>query len=417
MYPEEIPVRLTTATARTLVLPPGRTDHVFFDRDVAGFGLRVRASGARTWMVQYAIAGRTRRMMLGSIAVLDAGKARDTAKDLLAQVRLGRDPAAEKVQARVKAAETFGALLPRFLERQRARLKPRSFEETERHLAAHAKPLHGRPVEAIDRRAIATRLAEIAKASGPAAANRVRASLSGYFTWLAREGYVEANCVTFTNKAIENGSRTRVLADDELAAIWRAAAEAGQYGAIVRLLLASGARRDEIGGLRWSEIDLDDAAITLPPARTKNRREHIIPLSEQALAVLAAQPRRTEADGSERDHVFGHGTGRGYQDWSGSKVDLDARLAASGHAFEWVLHDFRRSLSTALHERFGVSPAVVESILGHVGGHKGGIAGVYNKAQYFIERRRVLAQWGKHIETIAHGKKPTSTIVKLRKQR
>jgi integrase len=409
-------MRLTAQTVRAISLPKGVSDKVFFDDAVPGFGLRVRATGARTWMVQYAIAGRTRRIVLGSTAVLDPGKARDTAKDILAKVRLGHDPAGEKATARVKAAETFGAILPRFLERQRARLKPRSYEEVERHLLAHAKPLHGRPIEAIDRRAIATRLAEIVKASGPAASNRVRASLSAFFSWAAREGYLDANPAAFTNKAVENGSRERVLADDELVAIWRAAGDA-PYGVIVKLLMLSGGRRDEIASLRWSEIDLDAATITLPPARTKNRREHIIPLPDQALAILSAQPQRLEADGSPRDLVFGRGE-RGYQDWSGSKADLDARIGAArrGKALAWTLHDFRRSLSTALHERFGVPPHVVEAVLGHVGGYKAGVSGVYNKALYLDERRRALARWADHLETLVSGKKP-SIIVKLRKRR
>jgi integrase len=409
--------RLTATTIRTLVLPPGKADHVFFDSDLPGFGLRVRATGAKTWMVQYAVAGKTRRMVLGSPAVLDPGKAREAAKDLLATVRLGRDPAGEKAVTRAKAAETFGALLPRFLERQRARLKPRSLEETERHLVAHAKPLHGRPIEAIDRRTIATRLAEIAKASGPAASNRVRTSLSAFFSWAAREGYVESNPVAFTNKAVENGSRERVLTDEEITLIWRSVGDS-QYGAIIKLLALSGARRDEVASLRWSEIDLDAATITLPPARTKNRREHVIPLSESALAILASKPRRTEADGTPRDLVFGYGR-RGYQDWSGSKTDLDARIAAARKgraALDWTLHDFRRSLSTALHERFGVPPHVVETVLGHVSGHKGGVSGIYNKAAYLDERRRALQRWAEHIENLVSGKKP-STIVKLRKRR
>jgi integrase len=368
-------------------------------------------------MVQYAIGGKTRRMVLGSPAVLDPGKARETAKDLLAAVRLGRDPAAEKATVRAKAAETFGALLPRFLERQRARLKPRSFEEVERHLAAHAKPLHGRPIEAIDRRAIATRLAEIAKASGPAASNRVRTSLSAFFSWAAREGYVESNPVAYTNKAIENGSRERVLNDDELAAVWRAAGD-GQYGAIVKLLALTGARRDEIASLRWSEIDLDAATVNLPPTRTKNRREHVIPLSESALAIVAAQPRRTEADGTPRNLVFGYGQ-RGYQDWSGSKADLDARIAVArkGRALDWTPHDFRRSLSTALHERFGVPPHVVEAVLGHVGGHRSGVSGIYNRALYLDERRRALQRWADHIEQLVSGKPAKAKVVTLRRRK
>jgi integrase len=206
------------------------------------------------------------------------------------------------------------------------------------------------------------------------------------------------------------------LNDDELAAVWRAAGD-GQYGAIVRLLALSGARRDEIASLRWSEVDLDAATITLPPARTKNRREHVIPLSELAFAIVAARPRRTEADGTPRDLVFGYGQ-RGYQDWSGSKADLDARIAAArkGRGLDWTPHDFRRSLSTALHERFGVPPHVVEAILGHVGGHRGGVSGIYNRALYLDERRRALQRWADHIEQLVSGKKP-GTIVKLRKPR
>jgi integrase len=411
-------MRLTAQNIRTVALSPGVTDKVFFDSDLPGFGLRVRATGAKTWMIQYAIAGRTRRMMLGPTSVLDPGKAREAAKDLLAKVRLGGDPAGEKVQARAKAGETVGALLPRFLERQRGRLKPRSYEETARHLTAHARPLHAWPVESIDRRTIATRLAEIAKTSGPAASNRVRASLSAYFTWAAREGYVDRNPVAYTNKAVENGSRERVLADDELVAIWHAASD-NQYGAIVKLLMLTGARRDEIASLCWSEVDVDAAVVTLPPGRTKNRREFVIPLSEPALAILTAQPRRLEADGSERNLVFGHGAERGWQDWSGSKVGLDARIteARKGRALEWRLHDFRRSLSTALHERFGVPPNIVEAALGHADGHKRGVAGVYNKAIYLDERRLALERWGEHILAVVSGKAMKGKVVNLRRRK
>src|SRR5262249_2383812 len=290
-----------------------------------------------------------------------------------AQVRLGRDPAAEKEHERARALESFGALLPPFLERQRAKQKPRSYEETERHLTKHCKVFHRRPVESLDRRAIGARLAEIEKENGPAASNRVRASLSTYFMWLARAGYVAANPVAVTNQAVDDGPRGRVPSDDELRSIWQALARGSpgdHYGTILKLLLLTGARRDEIGSLRWSEVDPDDATITLPPPRTKNRREHIIPLSSPALALLAAQPRRTSADGAPRDHVFGNGLERGFQGWSKSKAELDARIARADRGVKgWVLHDFRRALSTGLHDRLGVAPHVVETILGHVSGH------------------------------------------------
>jgi len=404
-------VKLTAANIRALKLPPGVADKVFFDEDVPGFGLRMRASGVHSWMIQYAIAGRTRRVVLGLLTAVDPGKARATAKDLLAQARLGHDPAAEKERAKAAAAETFGALLPRFLERQRTRLKPRSYVETERHLKVHVKVLHGSPIEAVTRRAIAGRLAEIEKHNGPTARNRVRASLSAYFTWAAKEGYVDANPVAFTNKA-EEKARERVLSDEELRAIWLAAGD-DQFGALVKLLMLTGARRSEIGGLTWGEVSPTLPLITLPPTRTKNGREHFVPLSEPALAILRTQPRRAMGDGTPREHIFGNIVGCGYQNWSRGKVDLDARIAEANHGkalAPWTLHDFRRSVSTSLHDRFGVLPHVVEVILGHAGGHKGGVAGTYNKALYLDERRRALERWGAHIMELVTGKRAKAKV-------
>ena len=154
----------------------------------------------RTFVIQYKFGAKHRRMPLGAVSAIELGKARSTAKDLLAAVRLGRDPAGEKLEQRQKISTTFGALLPRFLARQRSRLKPRSYLETKRHLLVHARPLHGLGVEKIDRRTIAIRLAELEQ-NGPAAANRTRASLSAYFAWLLREGILEANPVLNTNGA------------------------------------------------------------------------------------------------------------------------------------------------------------------------------------------------------------------------
>jgi len=409
----------TVASIRALLARLGRLpanyDKVHFDDDLPGYGLRVRGSGVHSFMVQYARAGVSKRIVIGKLGSIDPGKAYAGARELMAQVRLGRDPATEREHERARELEIFGALLPRFLERQRAKQKPRSFEETERHLTKHCKPFHRRPVEGLDRKTIGTRLAEIEKESGPSAANRVRASLSAYFMWLAREGYLDANPVAFTNKAVEGGARGHVPSDDELRIIWRALEPGDQYSAIVKLLLLTGARRDEIGSLRRSEVDLEDATITLPPPRTKNRCEHVIPLSAPALELLAAQPRRSGADGTPRDHVFGNGVDRGYQGWSKSKAELDARIA--GRAKDWVLHDFRRALSTALHDRFAVPPHVVEAILGHISGHKAGVAGTYNKAAYLDDRRRALERWGAHMMELVEGTPRKAKVVHLKQRR
>jgi integrase len=410
-------VKLTTTAIRSLTLPAGRQDKTFFDDALPGFGLRLRAGGSRTWIVQYDFGAVTRRMTIGPVAVVNLGEARERARDILAAVRLGQDPASTKLEARARASETLGALLPRYLAHQRARLRPRSFAQVGHHLSVHARPLHSQPIAAISQRAVAIRLHDIATTAGPTTANLVRASLSAYFGWMQREGLAETNPVLNTNKAVVSGPRKRVLSDGELAEVWRALSD-DQFGAIVKLLALTGQRRDEIGGLRWSEVDLDEAVIRLPAHRVKNGVAHEIPLSPAVLAILQAQPRRTEADGTVRDLIFGFGRG-GFSDWSKRKIMLDQRILAARPAAGitdpmpgWRLHDLRRTCSTVMHDQLGIMPHIVEAVLNHTGGHRRGDAGTYNRATYDYEKRRALERWGEHIEALTSGKKPTK-IVKL----
>jgi integrase len=403
-------MKLTASTIRSLTLPQGVSDRTFFDDDVPGFGVRARASGSRTFVIQYKIGGQHRRMPLGSVTEIDLGKARTTAKDLLAEVRLGRDPFAAKIEARAKAAETFGSLLPAYLQHKRAKLKPRSLVEIERHLGVQAQPFHSRAIHAIDRRAVAALLAQIKATSGPIAANRLRESLSAFFAWVIREGMLETNPAANTNREAER-SRDRTLTPEELVDIWPALLD-DRYGTIVKLLALTGARREEIGGLKWSEIDLERGLITLPPARTKQNREHRIPLSAAALKIIENQPRGSE-------FVFGYRDwAGGFSDWSQSKLALDARIAGARSASdraempEWRLHDLRRTFSTMLHDDLGIEPHIVEALLGHV---QGGIAAVYNRANYDGPKAAALAQWADHLLALVEGR--ASKVVPMKARR
>jgi integrase len=247
-------------------------------------------------------------------------------------------------------------------------------------------------------------LGGIAGENGPIAADRARAAFSAFFTWAIREGLCEINPVVGTNKAAELKSRKRVLTDEELKIIWHAAPET-DYGRIVRLLILTGQRREEIGGLRWPEVDTAKRVIRLPGDRTKNHRDHNVPLTKAALAILNAQPVR-----AGREFVFGDGprssaqddeapAGGGFQGWSKSKDALDEKTKGIQ---AWRLHDIRRTVATSMGD-LGVHPHIIEAVLNHVSGHKAGVAGIYNRATYAAEKAAALTLWADHLETIIDG--------------
>jgi integrase len=216
------------------------------------------------------------------------------------------------------------------------------------------------------------------------------------------EGLCDSNPVIATNNP-ELGvlPRERVLGDSEIRAVWAACLD-DDSGRIVKLLLLTGARRDEIAALRWDEIDLDAGVLSIPGSRTKNRRTLRLSLPESALEILRSATRR---DGS---CVFGDSR-HGFTGWSAAKRRLDARLAAAGSRLpHWTLHDLRRTMRTGL-GRLGVPPHIAELAINHV---KAGIIAVYDKHRYESEVAAALAQWAEHVTAVVEGRK--SKVVPLR---
>ena len=405
-------MKLDAQTVADLTLPAGKTDQIFFDDDLPGFGFRIRAGGRRTFIAQYRVRGRTRRQTIG--ARLNAEEARKAARRILAAVEMGGDPQADKIASRLKAARTLKAVAANYLAAKKTELRPASYRGAELYLqrGAYFAALHPVAISDVTLEDVATCVSAVARDHGSSSAKLARSYLSRMFGWAMGEGLCTANPVVGTNKPQTPTSRERVLSNTEIAAIWNATGAGSDYARIIRLLLLTGARREEIGGLRWSEVDLDRATITLPKERTKNGHAHIITLIGPALEIL--EQARAEQP-SDRVHVFGAGgigeAARGFSRWAHSKKLLDRELrdradrALGEVVAPWRLHDLRRTAATGMGE-LGVQPHIVEAVLNHYERNP------YNHAAYESDKASAWARWTQHVTDIAAEK--TQKIVALR---
>jgi integrase len=389
----------------------GKRDAIFFDEELTGFGVRLRASGnrvRRSWVAQYRANGRTRRVLIGSVEKVTLPDARKAARKILAAAELGGDPQGAKALKRREAARTVRSVVDTYLEARKPELRPASYRVARLYLTGpYFRPLHPIAVNAVTRSDVASCIRTVVRNHSATTAAAARRALSAFFGWAIAEGLLGdgANPVGGTYSPPNPVPRDRVLSNDELVAIWRACGD-DDYGRVVRLLILLGSRRREIGGLRWSEFDLDTETWALPAARAKNNRAHTITLPAAALDIIRTVPR------SSRDHLFGDRAEVGFTAWTAGKQELDSRLGA---VKPWRLHDVRRTVATGMAD-LGVEPHHIEACLNHYGGHRAGVAGVYNRSSYVSEVARALERWASHVEQLVSGKKP-GKIVKLHKRR
>jgi len=396
---------LTEDYVRKLKVPEGKKDWPVFDEKLRGFGVRKYANGHIVYFVKYSINGKPKKQRLGPYVVGNLKAMRLEASEVLTKARQGIDVfAVKKAEAEAAASlKTLGELVPIYLEvREKGdafwrKMRPKSLSGATHYLKDSWAPLHGVPVEQITRQQVNSRRDEIVTESGAVSANRALAALSVFFRWaIDKDHYKGAINPTRDIPPLPENKRGRVLCiEAELPVILQAAdAIGGDFGAIVWLLALTGCRRQEIGGLEWSEINWDKRQLDLPGHKVKNGKPHIVPLSEPALAILKGFMH----EGWEgRRYVFDAGAGFASRWWGKDQLDkrIEARLGKP--LPHWILHDLRRSFVTHISELGYAPPHVIESLVNHVSGSKAGVAGVYNRAVYLPERRKALEDWGRHL--------------------
>lgn len=401
---------------------PGEKDKLLWDDRVRGFGLKVTPSGSKVYVYQYRLGGRgakVRRYTIGRHGNITPDGARREAERLALMTSQGLDPQQMKVsKARQSIDLAFKQYAGRFVQEcLKVRWKS-SYAGGEAHLRLYATPVLGnKPLPEIDRADIRAVLKPVRHKV--ATASYLFSVLRRLFRWAVSEGDLESSPLDGMEPPPLPAKRERFLSDPELALVWRASEKLGYpFGPLMRLLILTGARREEVAGLDWSELDQKAALWALPSERAKNSTAASCPLSDIAIAELDMLARRSRQDGKwPRGGLLFSTTGEtSVSGYSRAKARLDREVASLSAELNetlpiepWCLHDFRRTLATGM-QRLGVRFEVTEAILNHVGSSRSGVAGIYQRHDWGPEKKAALSAWSDHLLATLTGSDQSNVV-------
>jgi integrase len=381
------------------------------DRRVPGLALRVSPGGRKNWVVMARRPGRKNpsRFIIADYREADLTDARDRAVRFKAALREGVDPVLQRCNRRddavTNAENTFKYWVTLYLDQFSAtNHKPKNHKEIRRVLTAEFQQFNDLPLVAITGPAINDELQKINRRKGNksnVAGNRYFAYLRHFFSWAKTlcPGMDKHPMIDLKKPLKKETPRDRALTIDEVVALWTALPPAGAFQGIIRALILTGARRSEVAGMEWAEVDLKTRTWRLPASRAKGNKKKENPLSPTLIAIIKAQPKRRNSQ-----FVFSTINGKEFTNWTWHWDKLVATDEMSD-VEHFTRHDLKHTVSTLMNgdlnawlaaQKAGVfvRAEVVEEILGHAaGGHKSGIAAVYNGATYDDERRFALDAW------------------------
>jgi len=400
-------------------LKPKDTRQEIADGGLPGLYLIVQPSGAMSWAIRYRFEGKPRKHTIGSYPAYGLADARQEASKALRAVSEGGDPAGEKVvrkAAKKEAGTLVDDVLDDFVKRHvEKKNKPNTIRENKRIIDREIRPKWGKREIASIKRADVRKLIDDTAERAPILANRLLALLRKFFGWCAERDIIEASPLQKKIQApAPEKTRERVLTDDEIRLLWKACDKKGwPFGPFVKLLLLTGQRRNEVANAERQEFHLagNDQLWTIPPPRTKNGKEHYVPLPAAALSIIAAIP-EIRSEGKKKYLLTTTGK-TPISGFSKGKTAIDAEMLAIARreAAErgeepkdvklepWTLHDLRRTAASGM-ARLGVPVHVVEAVLNHQSGTIKGVARVYNRYEYADEKREALTAWAGLVEQI-----------------
>jgi integrase len=427
--------RLTAKTVENI--RPGDARREVPDGEVRGMYLVIQPSGAKSYVLRYRHAGKPRKLTIGPVE-MGLGEARKLAASARVAIATGKDPAGEKTlsKAAVKEAahearrakrDVVEAVVAEFVDKHvRRNNKPSTGREYERLLEKEiTTPWRGRRLADISRRDVNMLLDDIVARGAPIGANRILAILRKFCKWAVSREIIERSPVDGVLARSTETPRDRVLDDHELRVVWLAADSLGwPFNAIVRLLILTGARRSEVAGMAWAEVDLEKKLWSLPASRAKNKRAHSLPLSSAAIDILKSLPHIENPNGLIFPAGFTRQRTRGpvsVSGFSAPKVRLGRAIANLAEAdgspplAQFGFHDLRRSAASGM-AKLGVDLHVIERCLNHASGTFGGVLGIYQKHKFEDAMQRAMDAWGAHVERLVTGA-ARDNVVELAKVR
>jgi integrase len=364
---------------------PGKDRSIYWDTALRGFGLMVTAAGHKSYVVQYRANGRSRRMTLK--ANLKLGEARKEAKAILGKVAKDGDPLAEKRKAAAAADNTLQSVCENYFAREGKKLRTVSDRQRTLHRLVYPK-LGARQIDLIERKDIVRLLDKIEDENGARMADITLAYLRKVLNWhAARTEYRSPIVRGMARTKPAERARDRILSDDELRKVWKAAGKMqNAFGSYVQFTLLTAVRRTEAIRMRRSELERGDLWV-IPAARYKTKRDHAVPLSQAARAVLQSMPVINNGD-----LVFTHDGKRAIGAIAKSKRKLDQLSGVTG----WTIHDLRRT-ARSLMSKAGVPSDHAERCLGHV---INGVRGIYDRHEYQAEKAMAFEKLAKEVAAI-----------------
>jgi integrase len=373
-------------------LPTPSSDQVYWDVGCPGFGVKVTPNGRKVFFVLYRLGGtgsKLRKYTIGPYGRVTLHQARVAAQKVFAAKVEGRDLSAEKREARRRVvADRVEDLLETFIAQHVS--QNRSAREISRLLRREVgRPWTARSIHEITKRDVVEVISAIEQRGAPSTANKALKSIKTFLRWCVGRAVLDRSPAEGVPLPAKEVARDRVLNDQELAQIILAARKmGGPYGGIVEFLALTGQRREEVARMTWEELDLRQRVWTIPKSRTKNAKEHAVHLSEQSMALL----KRMTVRGPFVFSVLGT---KPFQDFSQAKRQIDELSRVTG----WRLHDLRRTCVSGI-ARLGIAPHVADKILNHQGGTISGVAAVYQRHEFLLERQEALERWGTHVAHI-----------------